>query len=448
MGKGKSITLLTIVSVLMAFVLVMTFARFPVGGVKYYNSLLGAVELDYDLEGGIAYTLTLSKDNEEEVDDVNSVINTLENRLDALGYGVYSVKAVKSVDEAVLDYDIRIETKNTESIASDIAVVAAYGEVKFFGGESANPTTEILTEGKAVANARYAGKFTGTDGQSAYGVIIQFTNYGYTELMKLINAAESSYYLEIKLDETVLLSGSSAITADMFSNKSVSVTSSNEASAKQMALQMQNGGLAYKYDISDGVEVSSPLGANVATKCAAAIITLAVALMVLLVVLYKGMGLVSALSSLIFILGESWLLIGVPGIVLSMGGVVGVMLSTILATLSMVVLSSRVKQEYVSSEKTVKAAVKKGFKDALVPTIIINVVAGIFALMLFVFTGGIIQGFAITFGIGAAVSLICSLVFTRMFYALISPLAKKKEKFFGFKRNATANNAKDVVKEA
>ena len=79
MGKGKSITLLTIVSVLMAFVLVMTFARFPVGGVKYYNSLLGAVELDYDLEGGIAYTLTLSKDNEEEVDDVNSVINTLEN---------------------------------------------------------------------------------------------------------------------------------------------------------------------------------------------------------------------------------------------------------------------------------------------------------------------------------------------------------------------------------
>ena len=66
MNKGKSITLLSIVSVIIAFVLVMTFIVFPVG-VKNYNSLLGAVELDYDLEGGVAYTLTLSKDNEEEV---------------------------------------------------------------------------------------------------------------------------------------------------------------------------------------------------------------------------------------------------------------------------------------------------------------------------------------------------------------------------------------------
>ena len=447
MGKKKAITLLTIVSVLLAFILVMTFARFPVGEVKYYNSLLGAVELDYDLEGGVAYTLTLSKDNEEEVENVNSVIDTLESRLDALGYDVYSVKAIKSTDEAVLDYDIRIETKNTESIASDIAVVAAYGEVKFFGGESANPTKEILTEEKAVASARYAGKYTTSSGDSSYGVIIQFTNYGYSELIKLIDAAESSYYLEIKLDEKVLLSGSSAITSDMFSNKSVSVTSDSEASARQMALQMQSGGLAYKYDVSDGEKVSSPLGVNVATKCAAAIITLAVILMVLLVVLYKGMGLVAALSSLVFILGEGWLLIGVPGIVLSMGSVVGVMAATILSAVSMVVLSSRVKQEYVNSEKTVKAAVKKGFKEALVPTISINVVAGIFALTLFVITGGIVQAFAITFGIGAGVSLICSLVFTRMFYALISPLAKKKEKFFGFKRNAL-NNSKNIVEEA
>jgi hypothetical protein len=54
MGKGKSITLLTIISVLMAFILVMSFARFPVGEVKNYNSLLGAIELDDDLEGGEA----------------------------------------------------------------------------------------------------------------------------------------------------------------------------------------------------------------------------------------------------------------------------------------------------------------------------------------------------------------------------------------------------------
>ena len=114
MNKGKSITLLSIISVLMACVLVFTFMRFEVG-VKNYNSLLGAVELDYDLEGGVAYTLTLADDNEEEVgDNINAVIDTLENRLDQLGYGTYSVKAVKSTDESVEDYQIRIETKATE----------------------------------------------------------------------------------------------------------------------------------------------------------------------------------------------------------------------------------------------------------------------------------------------------------------------------------------------
>ena len=45
MSKNKSLTLLIIVSVIMAIVLTMTFLRFPIG-VKDYNSAVGATELD------------------------------------------------------------------------------------------------------------------------------------------------------------------------------------------------------------------------------------------------------------------------------------------------------------------------------------------------------------------------------------------------------------------
>lgn len=445
MSKGKSITLLSIISVLLAFVLVMTFARFPIGEVKQYNSLLGAVELDYDLEGGIAYTLTLAKDNEEEVgDNVGSVIKTLENRLSALGYDIFSVKAVKSLDEEITDYDIRIETKNTETVASDIAVVVAHGEVKFFGGDSANPTTEILTEDKVVANAVYSGAITNSDNSTSYAVTIKFTAYGYSELIKAIDAAESGYYLEIKMNDTVLLPGSSAITKKDIQNGTVVVTSSSEASAKQMALQMRDGGLKYKYDIDDGVEISAPYGEGVATKCAVAIITLSIILIALMIVAYKGLGLSAALSSLLFILIEGWLLIGVPGIVLSMGGVIGIMSATVLNATCMFILTQKVKDEYVGSKKTVKAAVKKGFNDALVPTISTCVVAGLVALVLLAFTAGVVKGFAITFGIGAVVALVSSLLFTRMFNAIITPLVKDKEKFFGFKR---VDNSDALVEE-
>jgi preprotein translocase subunit SecD len=203
-----------------------------------------------------------------------------------------------------------------------------------------------------------------------------------------------------------------------------------------MALQMHNGGLQYKYDISNGVSITSPYGADVALKCAVAIIVLAVLLMAALIVLYKGFGVIAALSSLLFILAEGWLLIGVPGIVLSMGGVVGILAAIVLNAIGMVILAGKIKDEFKNSEKTAKAAVSKGFKDALVPTINVNVVAGLFGLALLIFAKGAVKGFAITFGIGAVVALVATLVFTRMFNVLIFPLVKNKETFLGKKQIA------------
>ena len=111
MKKGKSITLLTILSILMACLLVLTFARFEMG-VKNFNSVLGAIELDYDIDGGTAFVATLAKDNIDEVgDDIESVVKTVEKRMTALGYSAFSVDAVKSVEEGVEDYDLIIKAK-------------------------------------------------------------------------------------------------------------------------------------------------------------------------------------------------------------------------------------------------------------------------------------------------------------------------------------------------
>ena len=441
MSKGKSITLLSIISVLLAIVLVLTFAQFRLdkAGIKSYASLLGAIELDYDLEGGTAYTLTLADDNEEEVTDINAVIDTLSYRMDQLGYGAYTIKAVKSTDKDVLDYDIRIEAKANDTLASDISVVSAYGTLNFYGGSSANPTDEILTDVQVIKNAIYNGASIGSDGESTvYSVTLEFTEQGYDQLMELIESAESSYYLEIKLGDTVLLSGSSAISASYFQNKNLIVTSQSESSARQMALQMKSGGLAYKYDVTGGEKITSPYGDKVALKCCVAILSLVILTAVLMFLAYRGFGLVTALSLLVFILGEGWLLIGVPGIVLSIGGVIGIILATVLFALSASILANRMKHEFVNSKKTAKASIKKAFEQALVPTISVNVVAGAVAIGLLAFASGVIKNFAVTFGIGVAVSLFTALVITRMFSVLIFAIVKNKEKFIGFKKQIKA----------
>ncbi len=437
-NKAKPITLLSILSVIMVFVLVMTFLRFPIG-VKNYNSVVGAIDLDYDIVGGTAYTLTISDENIEEVEDVESVLETLRYRMRELGYGVFNVEAVKSTEVGVEDYEIRIEAKTTDTLESDIAVATAYGEIAVYGGTASSGNPEILEDIEIVENAKYLG--SQTDGETtSYVVGITFTDEAYNQIMEMIDEASASedssstsFYMGIKLGETDLLS-EGVVTKDYFSNKTLTVTSGSETGAKQMALQVRSGGLAYKYDVSEGVSVLSPYGEKVALKCLLAIVAILVVAFVFYAVAYNGFGLIMSLSLLAFALIETLMLIAVPGITLSMGGVVGIGFAIIITAFSLVLTANSVKKELVYTEKTVKAAVKKGFRDTIMPIVNVFVVSAIVAICILIFATGALKGFAITFGIGVVIGIVAALAFSRMFSYLILPIANYSEKFLGVKR--------------
>ena len=211
-----------------------------------------------------------------------------------------------------------------------------------------------------------------------------------------------------------------------------------ELTAKQAALQINSGGLEYKFDIEEAisskVDVTSPYGENVALKCVIMVMVILVLIFLAFGLIYKGFSLVTSLSLLLFILLETFMLIAVPGIILSLGGVAGIILSLLLTALCLALTANNIKKEFVSTEKTVKAAVKKGFKDSFLSILNTFIVSGVVALVLFFFTRGAIRGFAITFGIGSIIGLISSVVFSRMFAALILPISEYSEKFFGVKR--------------
>ena len=439
MKKGKAITLLSVVSVLMAVLLAMTFVRFSYG-IYDYNSILGAVKLDYDIEGGTAYTLTLAEDNEENDVDIENILKTLSDRLDALGYKGYSVTALKEVEEGVDDYSIRIATRSTDSLASDIAAISAYGEVKFYGGTSSDPTEEIMDEEPAVKDSQYVGSYV--DGESTvYQVSLVFTDYGYKTLTDAINAAESStsesnsssqYYLKITIGETTLLNA--AITTSSIVDKTVYITSQSEANAKQIALQIRTGGLAYKYDVSDAQTITPVFGENTATLLFIAVVAFALVAIAAFLILYKGYGVVAALSFILFFLMEIAMLVAVPGIVLSVPGVIGIVFAAIICIDGLIITIARIKEEFAGG-KTVKAAIRNGSKRAFRPILNTNVIALAIALLLFAFTGGTLNCFAITLGIGVVVSFISTVLFTRMFISLILPVCRNSEKFFNLKRS-------------
>ncbi len=446
MSKRKSITLLTIISVILAIVLTMTFLRFEIG-VKDYNSAVGAVELDYDMTGGVYYNLSLNQSDEDQQvsqEQTKEVAKEIGQRLEYLGYTSYTVKAVKNTDEAVQDFDIRVEIKGTENSDLDLFSAVAYGELKFYGGTEANPTERILEDVNVIEDASYNGAI----GEGVYAITIKFTEQGKEKLLEIIDG--SVYFLKITCgvdengEEVPLFNSTedNPFDTSYFENggREVGLSSSSEQAARRSVLLFKFGGIDYRYDIANdgkGIQITSSFGEDLGLKSMVAIITFIVIALALMIVIYKGLGIMSALSTLIFILAETWLLIGVPGIVVSLGSIVGIIGATIVCVFAMIALLQKIRNSFENTQKTVKASIGKGFREALLPTINMHVVAGIISLLLFIFTSGLVKSFAITFGIGVIVSLICSLVFTRMFNALIFPLVSNKEKFFRINKAET-----------
>ncbi len=446
MSKKKSITLLTIISVILAIVLTMTFLRFQMG-VKDYNSAVGAIELDYDMVGGVYYNLSLNQSGEDQQvneEQTKKVAKEIGQRLEFLGYTTYMVKAVKNTDEYVQDFDIRIEIKDTDTSDSDVFAVALSGELKFYGGTEQNPTTQILEDVDVIEDASYLGVM----GEETYALSIKFTEQGKEKLLDIIG--DSVYFLKITCGvnengEEVALFNSpedNPFNTSYFENggREVLLSSTTEQWAKQMAMLFKFGGIDYRYDIanqSKGVIITSAFGEDLGLKSMLAIIAFIVIVLALMIVIYKGLGIMASLSTLVFILAETWLLIGVPGIVVNLGSIVGILSAIIVCVFGMVSLLQKIKDSFENTQKTIKASISQGFKEALLPTINMHVVVGIISLLLFIFATGLVKSFAITFGIGVIVSLLASLVFTRMFNALIMPLVSNKEKFFSINKAET-----------
>ncbi|MBR5191815.1 MAG: hypothetical protein IKW33_00200 [Clostridia bacterium] len=434
MKKSKAITLLSLVLFVLTVMLFVTFARFPVG-IYNFNSVLGAIETNYDISGGKTYTLTLAEDNNEEVEDINSVISTLENRLNILGYSSYTVTAYKVIDEGVKDYDIRISLKGNNATDTDINTVAAFGSIRFFGDNTEDPTTEIMVDYSAVADSQYVGEQVNEDGSTSYMVSLVFTDYGYDTLKKAMNNAStegsSNFYLKIMLGEDTIMN--SQLSEASITNKTVYLTSQSVESAKQMALCLKTGGLAYKYEVENGGEITPLFGENTELKLVISFAVLYLALIIGFIVAFKGYGLIASLTLLTFMVAQLGLMIAVPGIVLSIAGVIGLLLSTILVADGLILTIKRIKEEFALG-KTVKASVRVGFKRALIPNISIGVIAVVVSLALFAITGGALQNFGAIMAIGSGVAFICNVLILRMFSSLIMPIVNKKEAFLNLKR--------------
>lgn len=128
---------------------------------------------------------------------------------------------------------------------------------------------------------------------------------------------------------------------------------------------------------------------------------------------YTQAGLIADVTlfvNLFFLLG---VMAAVPGTVLTMPGIAGIVLTIGMSVDANVLIYERIKEE-LALGKGLKLAIQDGFKNALSSILDSNITTFLTGIILFLFGTGLIKGFATTLVIGICTSLFAALLITRL----------------------------------
>lgn len=212
--------------------------------------------------------------------------------------------------------------------------------------------------------------------------------------------------------------------------------------AKTLARDLNFGALPLPIELIGTETVGPTLGAEAiqAGLDAALIGFIFVALFI--IAWYRLPGLVAVIS-LVFYVAIVMLLFKFIPVTLSAAGIAGFIISLGIAVDANILIFERMKEERKKGGETGEEVLSMGFKRAWTSIRDSNFISIITALILFWFGTSVIQGFALTLGIGVAVSLFTAVFVTKaMLRAIATPKIQSHFLFgsgFSFKKNNNNN---------
>lgn len=421
MSKRKSIVITILLVIVIAIVGVMSFASFHIPGtIKDYNSILSTIGQGIDLSGGYYVVLTpentKGETNQAVLEDAMEILRA---RLDDKGY----TEAVISIQDG---NKIRVEIPQVDDDGTVLEVIGQTGELTF-----KDSTGKVWLNGEDHIESAYVAQDTQNGG---YLVILNFTARGqarFAEATKYVSSQADNKILYIYLGDTVV---SQPTVSEQITSATAQIQGySTYEDALSIASVIDSGKLPINYTVSESRSISSKLGKDAISNSAMmGAIGLAL-IIVLMIVRYRGLGLASAFSIIIYVLLYIIFLAIIPSIQLTLPGIAGILLSIGMAVDANIVIFERIREEY-AMDKTPEASIKQGFKHAVVTVLDSNITTILAAIVLWIICPGTIKGFAITLLIGIVLSLFASIIVTRWLIKVFLPFATNEEKFLNLKR--------------
>ena len=473
MGKGKSVLLIVIITVVLAALLFIGFTpSFPVG-VDNFKSLLSNVDLGTDLGGGyttVYYPEGVLSASEYEIEDEETQSEYVQYKGIYLSEEIYDADAKQATEEFAAEFDRAFAalTARFEEMGFVNSSVARENDytirvtVPYTAGASDSMFTQLSYSGDlhitdteiASVNAERRAEVWGADlvsgagvvsaGDSGYSVTLSFTSEGREKFAELtagmVSDSESgstsgTLRIYIGMDQIIAVS-----VAEEMDQNTIYITGNytTREAAQSVAAAINstlNEETSFDLDLNYSYiyEFAATMGENTALWVAVAVGVLFLAAIIVSLVKFKGMGLAFTYGFLTWLLALLLCISLIGGIVVDLGGVLMIVLSAAVMCGFSYYAYRNIRSEFESG-KTLTASIKSGFKKSLALTIDAHIVLALAALVLWLVSTGTVSFMALIFLIGTVLSALCTLLITRFYLYMFMAQPKNKIAFCSFKR--------------
>ncbi|MDR0272016.1 MAG: protein translocase subunit SecD [Clostridiales bacterium] len=359
-----------------------------------------------DLRGGVSILYEADTEN-PSADEIAAAQSLMRGRLDRRGYLEADV-----VSEGTRQ--IRVDIPGVEDAEAAVAEIGATAMLMF-----ADADGSVFLTGANVESAR---RITGAELENGVAVSLNFDDTG-SRIFAQVTQANLGRQTFIFMDDELI--SAPVINAVITDGRAIiSGGDMTFDSALQLATNIQQGSLPFALNVISFNQIGARLGADALQT---SIIAGAIGLLLVLVfmaIFYRTMGICADFALIIYV-AIVLFLISVLGITLSLPGIAGLILSIGMATDANIVIFERIREE-IALGKSLRSAMRTGYRRALPAIIDSNVTTLIAGFVLFWLGTGPIMGFAQMLIIGILVSMLTCLFITRIITVCLMDLGVVK----------------------
>lgn len=418
--KQKSIVILCLMVILAVALNYVAFFGYNIAGFQYggmFDEEKG-IKKGIDLAGGSVITFQADSDNPTE-DEMSIVETIFSTRLTNAGYTEARISRSEA-DKITVEIPAMFETDSAAELLGSTA------KLRFVDADG-----NTVLEGSDIKNATHQYGRPNESANAQDYVQVEFKPEAVSKFAEATkNAAAKAptgqNFIAIMMDDDVV---SQPRVSEQINSESCVISGDFTAeSASMLANQIKSGQLPFSLTKISQDTVGAELGSEaLPTSLLAAGIGI-ILIMIFMVIMYRIPGLIADLALAIYI-GIMCNILGFAHVNLSLSGIAGIVLSIGMAVDANVIIFERMKEE-LKLGKTIKAGVEAGFAKAFSAIFDSNITTIITCIVLYCSGIGTIAGFAITLGIGVAVSMFTAIVITKFLLKHVVRLNISNRKLF------------------